>query len=162
MAMLTGLIRRLLWLVVLGLVGGAVAQWWRERQAPDAPAAPEWPPIDVPDAAAPAAPSAEPADASIVPDAPAAAPGAETSSGAASIVNALVDAPEARSASGDGAAWVEPDADGACPISHPIKANDNSGIFHVPGGRFYDRTKAERCYVDADAAAADGYRQAKS
>ena len=24
---------------------------------------------------------------------------------------------------------------------HPIKANDNSGIFHVPGGQFYDRTE---------------------
>jgi len=145
MAMLTGLIRRLLWLVLLGMIGGAVAQWWRERQAPDAPAAPEWPPIDVPDTAAGAAPATTDAEPE-----------------AASVVNALVDAPEARSAGGDGAAWVAPDADGACPISHPIKANDNSGIFHVPGGRFYDRTKAERCYVDADAATADGYRQAKS
>ena len=152
MAILTGLIRRLLWLVVLGLVGGAVAQWWRERQAPDAPAAPEWPPIDVPDTVAGA--ETEPESSTAAPAAPAGA--------SASVVNALVDAPEARSTSGEGAAWVAPEADGACPISHPIKANDNSGIFHVPGGRFYDRTKAERCYVDADAATADGYRQAKS
>lgn len=152
MAMLTGLIRRLLWLIVLGLVGGAVAQWWRERVAPQAPDAPEWPPIDASDTAAPAdASETEPATATATPAA-----------AASSVVNALVDAPEARSASGDGAAWVEPDDEGACPISHPIKANDNSGIFHVPGGRFYDRTKAERCYVDADAATADGYRQAKS
>ncbi len=52
--------------------------------------------------------------------------------------------------------------DGSCPLSHPIKANDNSGIFHVPGGRFYDRVKPERCYATADEAAASGYRQAKA
>jgi hypothetical protein len=53
-------------------------------------------------------------------------------------------------------------ADGSCPESHLIKANDNSGIFHVPGGRFYDRTKAERCYATAADAIADGYRPAKT
>lgn len=52
--------------------------------------------------------------------------------------------------------------DGSCPITHPVKANDNSGIFHVPDGRFYPRTNADRCYQSAEAAAADGYRQAKS
>ena len=51
---------------------------------------------------------------------------------------------------------------GACPVSHPIKANDNSGIYHVPGGRFYERTGAERCYASTDDAEADGYRAAKS
>lgn len=60
------------------------------------------------------------------------------------------------------AGWVAPAADGTCPSSHPIKANANSGIFHVPGGRFYDRTNAERCYASTDAAIADGYRQAKA
>lgn len=58
-------------------------------------------------------------------------------------------------------AWVAPLEDGSCPLGHPIKANNNSGIFHEPGGRFYARTRAERCYVDAAAAAADGYRPAK-
>ena len=77
------------------------------------------------------------------------------------MVNALVDAPEARP-SGNGAAWVSPNDDGTCPATHPIKANDNSGIFHVPGGQFYDRTRAERCYATAEAAIADGYRQAKA
>ncbi|MGH9270091.1 MAG: hypothetical protein ACRDZ2_02340 [Ilumatobacteraceae bacterium] len=56
--------------------------------------------------------------------------------------------------------WVPAEA-GSCPLSHPVKANDNSMIFHAPGGRFYDRTRAERCYVDAAAAEADGYRAAK-
>ncbi|MCU1364364.1 MAG: hypothetical protein JWL72_4374 [Ilumatobacteraceae bacterium] len=58
--------------------------------------------------------------------------------------------------------WLAPDDAGACPISHPIKANDTSHIFHVPGGRFYDRTKAERCYAEADHAERDGYRRAKA
>jgi hypothetical protein len=57
--------------------------------------------------------------------------------------------------------WVPP-IDGMCPDGYPIKANDNSGIFHVPGGRFYDRTVPERCYANTDAALADGYRQAKA
>ncbi len=52
--------------------------------------------------------------------------------------------------------------DGACPDGYPIKANDNSGIFHVPGGRFYERTVPERCYADAADAEADGYRRAKA
>jgi hypothetical protein len=59
------------------------------------------------------------------------------------------------------ARWVPP-VDGKCPDGYPLKANDNSGIFHVPGGRFYDRTVAERCYANADDAIADGYRPAKA
>ncbi len=55
--------------------------------------------------------------------------------------------------------WV-PAVDGACPADHPVKVG-SSGIYHVPGGRFYDRTRPERCYVDPAAAEADGYRAAK-
>ena len=58
--------------------------------------------------------------------------------------------------------WVEPQHGRECPAGYPVKANDNSRIFHVPGGRFYDRTIAERCYVSAEAAEADGYRPAKA
>ncbi|MCY7298980.1 MAG: hypothetical protein LH616_07210 [Ilumatobacteraceae bacterium] len=57
--------------------------------------------------------------------------------------------------------WVAP-VGGACPDGYPIKGNDNSGIFHIPGGRFYERTVPERCYATADDALADGYRQAKA
>lgn len=56
--------------------------------------------------------------------------------------------------------WVEPE-DGTCPASHPVKAKLASGIFHVPGGSSYERTRPDRCYLDADAAIADGLRQAK-
>ena len=57
--------------------------------------------------------------------------------------------------------WVSP-VDGDCPDGYPVKANDNSRIYHLPGGRFYARTVAERCYASADDAAADGYRPAKA
>lgn len=57
--------------------------------------------------------------------------------------------------------WREP-IDGECPEGFPIKANDNSGIFHVPDGRFYARTIPERCYANAADAERDGYRRAKA
>lgn len=63
-------------------------------------------------------------------------------------------------ASGD-RRWAEP-IDGGCPDGYPIKASGNSGIYHVPGGRFYARTIPKRCYVDPAAAEADGYRAAKA
>lgn len=59
------------------------------------------------------------------------------------------------------ARWVVP-VNGECPSGYPIKANDSSRIFHVPGGRFYERTAAERCYATAEDAVADGYRPAKA
>jgi hypothetical protein len=62
----------------------------------------------------------------------------------------------------DEVAWTSPSEDGSAPRTHPIKAKDASGIFHVPGGRFYDRTKPDRCYATTAAAEADGYRQSKS
>ena len=54
-------------------------------------------------------------------------------------------------------AWVEPDG-GACPVTHPVKAKVQSGIFHLPGSPFYDRTRPDRCYRDGAAAEADGLR----
>ena len=67
--------------------------------------------------------------------------------------------PEPETAAAD-AAWVAP-VDGACPLSHPVKGNANSGIHHVPGGRFYEATVPERCYRDPAAAEADGMRASK-
>ena len=58
-------------------------------------------------------------------------------------------------------AWALP-VDGQCPSGFPIKANDRSRIYHVPGGRFYERTIPERCYVNQEDALADGYRAAKA
>lgn len=68
-------------------------------------------------------------------------------------------APEAAPASGD--AGPVRGADSVCPDSHPVKANDNSGIYHVPGQQHYGRTNARNCYASAAAAQADGYRAAQ-
>ena len=71
-------------------------------------------------------------------------------------------APKPGAASEPAGAWVTADGDGTAPETHPVKAKDSSGIFHLPGGRFYDRTKPDRCYPTAAAAEADGYRQSKT
>ena len=68
-------------------------------------------------------------------------------------------APEAAPAAGD--AGPVSGADSVCPDSHPVKANDNSGIYHVPGQQHYGRTNARNCYASAAAAQADGYRAAR-
>jgi hypothetical protein len=60
------------------------------------------------------------------------------------------------------AGWVSANDDGTAPATHPIKLKASSGIFHVPGGRFYDRTTPDHCYATAADAEADGYRQSKS
>jgi len=154
-------LRRSLWLLLIGAVGGGAWSWWSDRNTPPSPPSPpEWPPLDA-EAATSAIPTSTIPTSTPETSAPTSTTPSPAGTSSASFVNALVDAPDARS-SADSGGWVNPDADGACPITHPVKANDNSGIFHVPNGRFYDRTNAERCYPTADAAAADGYRQAKA
>ena len=54
--------------------------------------------------------------------------------------------------------WAEPTAGGGCPDGHPVKAKLKSRIFHVPGGALYERTTPDRCYSSAAAAEADGLR----
>ena len=56
--------------------------------------------------------------------------------------------------------WVAPTG-GGCPSSHPVKGKLSSRIFHLPGMLNYERTAPDRCYVDAAAAEADGFRSAK-
>jgi len=58
--------------------------------------------------------------------------------------------------------WVEPADSGACPAHHPVKAKLASGIFHVPGGANYARTRPDRCYLSTTAAESDGLRPAKN
>lgn len=62
----------------------------------------------------------------------------------------------------EGAPWTDPDDDGGCPVSHPVKAKSSSGIYHVPDGGLYQRTKADRCYGSPAAAEADGFRASKT
>ena len=57
-------------------------------------------------------------------------------------------------------AWVEP-VEGACPSTHPVKGKLSSKLFHLPGMFAYERTRPDRCYLDAAAAEADGLTRAK-
>ena len=128
------LLRRLILFAILGAAVAAAVRALRGRPAVTAPAdaGPTWPPLDT---AAPSPP--EPANVATVATAPA-------------VTEAMS---ERRS-------WVEP-VDGTCPSGYPVKANNSSRIYHVPGGQFYERTVPERCYTDAHAAEADGYRAAR-
>ncbi|QUC00041.1 hypothetical protein [Cellulosimicrobium cellulans] len=49
-----------------------------------------------------------------------------------------------------------------CPSWAPVKGNRNSMIYHVPGGRYYAKTKPEECFTTAAAARAAGYRASKN
>ena len=129
--------RRITLLVLLLAVGGAVVARLRSAKPAAAPS-PSWPPFDpAPHTSSVVEPAVRPftAAAPVEPEVP------------------VEPATPAR--------WVAP-VDGQCPDGWPIKANDNSHIFHVPGGRFYARTVPERCYAAAADAEADGYRQAKA
>lgn len=49
----------------------------------------------------------------------------------------------------------------SCPAWAPIKGNASSGIYHVPGGRYYARTNPEECFRTATDAVRAGYRASK-
>jgi hypothetical protein len=57
-------------------------------------------------------------------------------------------------------AWVEPQGT-VCPTSHPVKAKLSTKVFRGPNSPGYDKSKPDRCYASADAAVADGFREAK-
>ena len=127
-------LRRVLWLSALAGVGyGGYQAWNRKRAA--APPDPQWPPLRTDPVQPSPSVAAEPTSANTT----------DTTAAVAS----------------EPAKWL-PTVDGQCPDGYPLKANDNSRIFHSPGGRFYERTVAERCYARADDAIADGYRPAKA
>jgi hypothetical protein len=141
--MLRTLIRRLMRLALVFGLGAVVAAWFRGRGRealdPGTPREAQWPPLDIPP---PPATAPTPDAASETP------PIEEPSDGSAAPP------PPGR--------WVEPTETGGCPVSHPIKVKLRSGIYHVPNGAPYDRTNADRCYADAAAAEADGYRASKT
>jgi hypothetical protein len=138
------MLRRMFWLALLGGAGYAGWTAWQGRSQDDPPTAPEWPPLEPP-----LNPAASDRSANDL---------AATDRSATDEHQSTNPANPAETTE---ATWVEP-VTGACPDGYPIKANNNSGIFHVPGGRFYERTVPERCYADAADAEADGYRRAKA
>lgn len=134
------------------LAVAAAAAWRQRRSATTSPVAPSpGEPQFVPFTPS-AAPTSEPA----APAPPAKQPVAKQPLAKKSPVKQ----PAAKVPAKKQPAWVAP-ADGECPAGYPVKAVQ-SGLFHVPGGRFYARTTPERCYADAAAAIADGYRQSKA
>jgi len=65
--------------------------------------------------------------------------------------------------SGDGAGSYGPQshaplADGSQPEGFPVKGNEDSMLYHVPGSSFYARTVAEVWFTDAAAAEAAGFQ----
>ena len=48
-----------------------------------------------------------------------------------------------------------------CPSWAPVKGNQ-SGIYHLPGGRWYTKTAPEECFTTAAAARKAGYRASKN
>lgn len=136
-------VRRMFWLSLLCGAGYAAYTAWQRKNEPMPEGPPEWPPLSETNRAA------DTTGAGRTPEGP-------PEGGWSTDTATSSEGP----ANGD-RRWVEP-IGGACPDGYPIKANANSGIFHVPGGRFYERTIPERCYADEASAEADGYRRAKA
>jgi hypothetical protein len=122
------------WLFWLAVISGAGFAIWTALQRRNEPAPSAPPPRPEPRPAPPAVEEPSPSEP--------------------------VSAPVAVAASDGTQRWRAP-VDGACPDGFPIKVA-KSGIYHVPGGRSYERTVAHRCYASADDAEADGYRRAKA
>lgn len=139
-------LRRLFWLAVLSGAGFAVwTALQRRNEIPPAPPPPRpAPPEPVAPATEPPPPLVEQPSASEPVPAP-----LEPASDVDADASAAATQP-----------WRAP-VDGACPEGFPIKVA-KSGIYHVPGGRSYERTVASRCYASAEDAEADGYRRAKA
>ncbi|MGI9624677.1 MAG: hypothetical protein ACR2PK_17730 [Acidimicrobiales bacterium] len=127
---------RLIKAVLVTAVAALVAVWLKNRQGGgvDSEDSPDWPPLSL---------------------APEPTPAADTPT----LVVEPTDGAAAPPPSGD---WIPPDGEGGCPISHPVKVKLSSGIFHVPSGASYARTKADRCYVSPETAETDGYRASKT
>jgi hypothetical protein len=133
-------LRRTMLLTLVALGVGAAVSWWRSQATTPTPAQPpQWP--DWPERS-----------------------NATTKSGESGAADADAAHPTTTEATSDAAepAWLPANDDGSTPAGHPVKVKESSGIFHVPGGRFYDRTKPDRCYPTAAAAEADGYRRSKT
>jgi len=50
-----------------------------------------------------------------------------------------------------------PNADGSAPEGFEIKGNEDSKLYHVPGSRYFDQTKAEYYFASVSAAEAAGF-----
>ena len=159
---ITRILRALKVGAVAGVAVGAVRSLRGQRTPPTTGQA-NWPPLA-------SVPPLEPRTGPVRFADPAPAPSDDTPAAPMRLVGdpagddlsdaSTTDESDAAEAPGDGQRWVEP-VDGVCPVTHPVKGNAGSGIFHVPGGMSYDRTIPERCYATEADAEADGFRKAK-
>jgi large subunit ribosomal protein L17 len=69
--------------------------------------------------------------------------------------DAVEDSSELTPGPWDGSAL--PLEDGSAPEGYEIKGNEESKLYHVPEGRYYDQTKAEYYFATVDAAEAAGF-----
>jgi large subunit ribosomal protein L17 len=95
---------------------------------------------------------AEPKQAPAAEEAPKAE--ASTEEAPAAVVEESTSTDEAPYGEGSHAAL----ADGGEPEGFPVKGNDSSKLYHLPGTSHYDRTVAEVWFADADAAEAAGFQ----
>ena len=126
-----GIIRALIALVVLAFIAKTIE---RKRHSTASPEAPQWPAWNQ---------------------------GRESagSTGEEAASAPKVAEPASESAA-DSKSWADPD-NGDCPPGFPVKVKLSSGIYHVEGMMNWERLQADRCYVSAEAAEADGYRASK-
>lgn len=152
--------------VLIGLVAGIVYAIVRAVRGPAAPAferpaSGAWPALA--GSASPGPNMAEPAPTTAASVADDSSPDALSAPAEEATGFDPEPAPEPRAEPAEamtGVTWLRPDG-AMCPSTHPVKAKLKSGIYHQPGGLSYDRTVPDRCYVDTDAAAADGLRPTK-
>jgi len=77
------------------------------------------------------------------------------------VPQSVVEAPAGESSEDEhpfGADSHAPLADGSQPEGFPVKGNEDSMLYHVPGSSFYARTVAEVWFTTAEAAAAAGFQ----
>jgi len=55
-----------------------------------------------------------------------------------------------------------PNEDGSAPEGYTVKGNANSGLYHEPGGQWYEQTEAEFWFKSAEDAEAAGFKKAGS
>jgi len=145
---------KLVGLVLIGAAAFSAVRRWLHRSDGDRPDPPVEPPplVSVPDLEPAPTPASRPEPA----------PSVERQ-----IESEVVSEPEPETvpepvsvAEDSEQRWRPPVGEG-CPPGYPIKVNERSGIYHVPDGLSYERTRPTRCYADEAAAEADGFRRAK-
>ena len=145
-------LRRLLILLILAGAAATSRRLIRRERSAESPA--QWPPF------------AGTAESTVAPSDPPPTGDGDTGTETNTAINTATatTTPTATAATTTVAApgdWAEPNGN-SCPADAPIKAKTRSGIYHVPGGRFYDRTAPDRCYRSEAAAQADGYRRSSN